>query len=60
MIHLYCSVTCIVIYIIYVDVSKDLKRAMGLLDKLTDWESLGLELGLHFSTLDAIKIEERD
>ena len=51
--------TCIVIYIIYVDVSKDLKKAMGLLDKLTDWESLGLEVGLHFSTLDAIKIEER-
>ena len=58
-IQLYCSVTCIGIYIIYVDVSKDLKKAMGLLDKLTDWESLGLELGLHFSTLDAIKIEER-
>ena len=33
--------------------------AMRLLDKLTDWKSLGLELGLHFSTLEAIKIEER-
>ena len=51
--------TCIGIYIIYVDVSKDLKKAIGLLDKLTDWKSLGLELGLHFSTLEAIKIEER-
>ena len=33
---------------------------MKLLDKLTDWESLGLELGLHFSTLETIKIEEKE
>ena len=36
-----------------------MRQVVRLLDKFAEWESLGLQLGLYFSTLDIIKIEER-
>ena len=39
---------------------KDLKLVKSLLSNFTDWESLGLELGLYYPTLEAIKIEEKE
>ena len=38
---------------------KDLKLVKSLLSNFTDWESLGLELGLYYPTLETIKINER-
>ena len=36
-----------------------MRQVVRLLDKFAEWESLGLQLGLYFSTLDIIKTEER-
>ena len=36
-----------------------MRQVVRLLDKFAEWETLGLELGLYFSTLDIIKTEER-
>ena len=37
-----------------------MKFVKSLLSNFTDWESLGLELGLYYPTLEAIKIEEKE
>ena len=39
---------------------KDLKFVKSLLSNFIDWESLGLELGLYYPTLETIKIEEKE